>query len=242
MLQWSVTASADDSATKDMRHGQFEVTFTPAQLLDDASIDRMSPAIGADEEITWNMYVPESYDANKPAGLIVYISPSKKGSVPRKWKSVIDDENFIWISANQSGNDIDPSKRLLYAVLGPQIASRNYEIDSARVYLSGFSGGAMVASIVAIDFANLFKGAIYICGALPWEKNPPVLFEQISANRYVFLSGDNDFNLESVKSVHQQYKEAGLSRITMIRIPRMGHDNPDTKGFRKAIKFLDDRE
>lgn len=242
LTQCCVSVCADESDAQSIRYGQFEVTFTPSQLLDAATVERMSPVIGGDEEVTWKMYVPETYDADKPAGLMVYVSPGKKGTMPRKWRSVIDDENLIWISANKSGNEIAPSRRLLYAVLGPQIASQNYEIDKDRIYLSGFSGGGKMASIVSIDFAHLFKGAIYICGALHWEKDPPNLFEQIKANRYVFLSGDNDFNLESTMVVYRQYKKAGLSNVTMIRIRGMGHDNPDTKGFRKAINYLDGRE
>jgi len=235
-------AFADEPNRREIRYGQFEVMFTPSRLLDPATVKTMSPVIGADEEITWKMYVPDTYDAARPAGLMVYISPGQKGTMPRKWRSVINEKNLIWISANRSGNSVVPSRRLLFAALGPQIASEDYEIDRDRIYLSGFSGGGKVASIVAIDFAHLFKGAIYICGALHWERDPPNQFEQIKSNRYVFLSGDNDFNLESTMNVYQSYKDAGLSNISMMRIPGMGHSNPDAKGFRRAINFLDDRD
>ena len=241
MLQYCVTACADEASPKSVRHGNFEVTLTPSELLDSGAVEKMSPVIGAHEEVTWKMYVPETYDADKPAGLMVYISPSRKGSLPRKWRSVINEKNLIWISANQSGNSVATSRRLLFAALGPQIASERYEIDDERIYLSGFSGGGKVASIVAIDFAHLFKGAIYICGALHWERDPPKQIEHIRGNRYVFLSGDNDFNLESTLNVYQDYKDAGLSNVSMIRIPGMGHSNPDAKGLRRAISFLDDR-
>lgn len=143
----------------------------------------MSGVIRADEEITWKMYVPESYDANKPAGLMVYISPSPKGWMPRKWRPVIDETNQIWTSANRSGNRTHTAKRMLYAVLAPQIVERDYRIDADRTYLSGFSGGGKVAGMVSIDFANLFRGAIYICGAEHWTKHPPKLFQQVKDNR-----------------------------------------------------------
>ena len=230
------------AGAQDIRYGQFEVTFTPAQLLDQPTVDSVSEVIGADETITWKMYVPETYDANKPAGLMVYISPSDKGSMPGKWRAVVDEENLIWISANHSGNDTHTAKRMLYAVLGPQIAAQDYRIDAGRTYLSGFSGGGKVAGLVAIDFANLFRGAIYICGAEHWMNDPPKLLAQVMTNRYVFLSGHEDFNLGLTRKIHRQYENAGVPNIELMIIPRMGHKTPNTKDFRRAINFLDERK
>ncbi len=75
-------AAAADAQS--IRYGQFEVTYTPATLLDQPTVDSVSEFIEAGEEITWKMYVPETYDETKPAGLMVYISPSQSGLMPRK--------------------------------------------------------------------------------------------------------------------------------------------------------------
>jgi predicted peptidase len=202
----------------------------------------VADVIKAEEEITWKMYVPQTYDPQKPPGLMVYISPTPKGWMPRKWQSVMDEKNLIWISANESGNRIVNVRRILFAVLGPQVAGRNYAIDSDRIYLSGFSGGGKVASTVAIDFANLFKGAIYICGVLHWKRNPPALYDQVKANRYVFLTGQDDFNKDLTKTIYRKYQIAGLRNIHLMDIPGMSHDLPGTKDFRRALNYLDDRK
>ncbi len=196
--------------------------------------------VGAD--IVWKMYVPETYDPSAPAGLMVYISPSQKGWIPRKWQSVIDSENLIWISANASGNDEIVAKRMLYAVLAPQIAASRYELDPDRVYLSGFSGGGKVSGMVAINFANIFRGAIYICGAEHWLDDPPKLISQVERNRYVFLTGSEDFNRDLTYRIYFKYQAAGLQNVELINVPRMGHKNPETRYFLKAIKYLDQRE
>jgi predicted peptidase len=173
---------------------------------------------------------------------MVYVSPSQKGWMPRSWQPVFDDENLIWISANSSGNEEIVAKRMLYAVLAPQIAAVSYKIDPARVYLSGFSGGGKVAGMVAVNFANIFKGAIYICGAEYWIDDPPKLFSEVKNNRYVFLTGSEDFNRDLTYKIYRKYKSAGVSNIELINVPQMTHSNPDTRYFLKAINYLDQRE
>ena len=54
---------------------------------------------------------------------MVYISPTPDGSMPEKWQPVVDEENLIWISANQSNDDTSTAKRIFYAVLAPQIVA-----------------------------------------------------------------------------------------------------------------------
>ena len=238
----SAPACADNHTAPINQYGQFEITFTISQLLDQETLDSLADVINADEKITWNMYVPEGYDPGKPAGLMVYISPTPNGWMPRKWQAVADEENLIWIGANDSGNKIVNARRMLFAVLGPQIAGKEYAIDADRIYLSGFSGGGKVASMIAIDFANLFKGAIYICGVLHWKRNPPPLFDQVKANRYVFLTGTDDFNRNLTKNIYRKYQKAGLQKIHLMDILGMAHKTPGTKDFRKALNYLDDRE
>lgn len=226
----------------DVQYGQFEVTFTGAELMDPATIDTVSEFMDVNEDITWKMYVPKTYDPSIPAGLMVYISPSEEGWIPRRWQSVFNDENLIWISANASGNEVIVAKRMIYAVLAPQIAAASYKIAVDRVYLSGFSGGGKVSGMVAVDFANLFKGALYICGAEDRIDKSSDMFSQVKKNRYVFLTGSADFNREQTHKVYRRYESAGIPNIEYINVPRMAHANPDTRYFLKAIKFLDQRE
>ena len=238
----SVFAHAEQAGEEEVLRGSFEVTFVPAQLLDAETLASVADFITEDEEITWEIHVPETYDAANPAGLMVYISPSDKGYMPRGWQPVLDEENFIWISANESGNKTKVGRRMVFAVLGPQIVKKHYQIDDDRVYLSGFSGGGKVSGMVAINFANLFRGAIYICGAEYWRQSPPTFFEHVKNNRYVFLSGGQDFNLDLTRKIYRRYKSAGLEGIKLIVVSKMGHQNPNEKYFRQAINFLDERE
>ena len=95
--------------------------------------------------------------------------------------------------------------------------------------------------MVAIHFANVFSGAIYICGAEFWTDDPPRFFPRVQANRYIFVTGDGDFNRSLTRIIYRRYKQAGVPNIKLMTINGMGHTTPGETDFRKAIHFLDKR-
>jgi len=225
-----------------IQYGHFEVSRAIADLVDPSTIESMSDVLQVDEDITWKMYVPDGYKPDEPAGLLVYVSPTPEGYMPRGWEPVFDEHNLILISAEKSGNRTPTKKRMLLAALAPYAASENYELDPSRIYVSGFSGGGKVASLAAIQFASLFKGAIYICGADPRPNVDTTRLAEAKQNRYVFVTGSQDFNRSLTQKIFNNYEEDGMSNINLMIIRGMGHETPDEKRFRMAINFLDQRE
>jgi len=70
----------------------------------------------------------------------------------------------------------------------------------------------------------------------------PALYVQVNANRYVFLTGQDDFNKDLTKTSYRKYQSAGLRNIHLMHILEMSHDLPGTTNFRKTLNYLDDRE
>jgi len=233
------TSSSDPAELS--RTGRFDLTFTPRDLLDAATLESIQETIHIDDEIRWDVFVPDNYDPDKPAGLLVYISPSRDGTIPGAWAPVLTDKNIIWISEDDAGNRSFTPKRILTAVLAPRIIGDMYRIDTQRMYVSGFSGGGKVACIVSIDFANLFKGAMYIGGAEMWEPDPPPLLDQVKANYYAFITGTRDFNRKLTRRIYNAYLDEGASNALLLDIPGLSHDLPNAKNFARAIEFLDSR-
>jgi predicted peptidase len=219
--------------------GEFTASATLPELLGPESAQRFEGVVQPDEAIEWQVYVPESYDPEMPAGLMVYISPSDSGAIPGSWKDVMAAENLIWIGANDSGNRARVARRVTYAMVAPAVIARDYQVDSSRVYVSGFSGGGRVASMVAPEYPSVFKGAIFICGVNDWGNRKPADLETIQANRYVFLTGRKDFNRSETRSVHRSYKRAGVDNVLLMDISGMDHRNPSAAKFAEAIAFLD---
>lgn len=219
--------------------GQFKIVSTVDDLVGAESSENFKNVVETDLQIEWNVYVPSSYDPEKPAGLMVYVSPSNSGQIPSQWKSVMGDQNLIWVSANNSGNKIDGSIRIVHAILAPWLVGRDYNIDAKRVYVSGLSGGGRVASIVAPEYAHIFKGAIYNCGVNFWGNETPKRIEQVKLNRFVFVTGSGDFNRSETKKAHKSYRKSGIENTLLMDIPKLGHANPGARRFAEAIDFLD---
>ena len=220
------------------RTGVFSITITPEELLGEAP-EKVQSVIASDEQIVWEAYVPGSYGADAPAGVVVYVSPDRSGTVPAGWASVLDEHNLIWISANQSGNRVPGARRVLKAILGLEAIRQRYAIDDTRIYIAGFSGGGKVASMIATDLPTIFVGGIFICGVEGWDSDEPQHIETIRSNRYVFLTGERDQALESTKRVYRSYRDAGVPNIRLVVVRRMGHSNPPRKEISKAFKFLE---
>ena len=228
-----VLAATEMSAT-----GSFRVQRTLTEVLGEAQAAGLKAIQAPDQPISWEVFVPEDYDPTRPPGLLVYISPIQSGRVPQDWERVLRARNLIWVSANKSGNQVNVQRRALYAVIAPTLIGADYRIDRSRIYLSGMSGGGKMASMVAVDHAHIFKGAVYNCGVEFWDSTPRRL-EQVKANRYVFLTGEYDQALRPTRRVHGRYRKAGVANIKLMVIDGMGHKNPPWREMDEALAFLD---
>lgn len=223
----------------DEMRGEVSLEATAHEILGDDATTLFGSALDPDEVNEWALYVPESYDPESPAGLLVFISPTDSGRMPGRYRQVLDDNNLIWIGANHSGNRVRVARRISLALLATAIADSSYRIDASRVYLSGFSGGGRAASAVAPEYAQLFTGAIYICGADFWEGRTPKRLDQVRHNRYVFLTGSKDFNRSETRRVHRAYRRADIVNVMLLEVAGMDHRMPPPEDLEQAIRFLD---
>jgi hypothetical protein len=58
-------------------------------------------------------------------------------------------------------------------------------------------------------------------------------------NRYVFVSGTEDFKLAATARVYRNYKKAGIEDSKLIVVDGMGHELPDAETLDRALDFLD---
>jgi hypothetical protein len=138
--------------------GSFVVTTSAAAILGEEAAENFAAIVSADEQIEWEFTVPENYDPENPPGLLVYISPSNSGYIPRGWGRLTTSKNLIWVAANNSSNQVQVARRITYALLAVGLAGDRYKIDNERIYLSGFSGGARVSGLLAPSYPGVFRG------------------------------------------------------------------------------------
>jgi len=227
--------------------GSYTDHATLVSLVGEADARSFSDVLDRDHEFEFRVYVPDNYDPAEPPGLLVHVSPVASGEIPESWKEVFERRSLIWVSVNKSGNSVPQERRLADARLSPTFIRQNYEINAQRIYISGMSGGGQISSIAAPLYPNLFQGGIFICGVNPWSEravdpwleNPPEDFETMKDNRYVFVSGTEDFKLAATARVYRLYKKAGVESSKLIVVDEMGHELPDAATFDKALGFLD---
>jgi len=101
-------------------------------------------------------------------GLLVFVAPWDEAVFPRRWGAVLDDAGMIFVTAARSGNDHDVrGRRMPLALLAAHNVMARYRVDPARIYVSGFSGGARIAERLALAYPDLFRGAILNAGSDP---------------------------------------------------------------------------
>jgi len=239
VLLFTVLMLAAAASRAETLRGEVRLAATAAELVGDDAAGRFGSALDPQEAIEWQLYVPGHYDAGKPAGLLVFISPTDSGGPPGAYKALLDAHNLIWIGANRSGNRVRVARRVSLALLATALADREYRIDAARVYVAGFSGGGRTASAVAPEYAQLFRGAIYICGVDFWGGRKPARLDQVRENRYVFVTGSRDFNRAETRKVHRAYRHADVDNVLLLDITGMDHRMPSIENLEVAITFLD---
>ena len=106
--------------------------------------------------------------------------------------------------------------------------------------MSGFSDDGRTANPVAPEYAQLFTGAIYICGVDFWEGRKPKRMDRVRDNRYVFLTGSKDFNRSETRRVHRAYRRAKVENIMLLEVAGMDHRMPPPEDLAEAIAFLDE--
>lgn len=232
-LAWTAASGAEPL------RGEVSLAGTASGLLGADATAMFGSALDPEEAVEWELYVPEAYDPASPPGLLVFISPIDSGRMPGRYKPVMDDRNLIWIGANHSGNRVRVARRISLALLATALADRHYRIDPERVYVSGFSGGGRTASAVAPEYAQIFKGAIYICGVNFWNARKPKMLDRARDNRYVFLTGSEDFNRSETRRVHRAYRRADIDDVLLLEVPGMDHRMPPADDLATAIDFLD---
>lgn len=224
------------------RLGAYEESASVLEIAGEGFARNFESVISAESEVELEIYVPDTYDSDAPAGVVVYISPSDSGKIPKQWQSVMGEQNLIWVSANKSGNSIDPGVRITYSLLASAFINKNYAIDMSRIYVAGLSGGGRVASIVAPEYPAFFRGAIYICGVNKLDRKLKNQLDRIRSSRFVFLTGSDDFNQRETKRVHKDYLRSGIENSYYLEVPGMGHENPAAEQFAEAIAYLDNEQ
>ena len=191
------------------------------------------------EKPACEIYVPSRYRAEKPAGLILYLSPGPRSQAARPWKSTFERQQLLYASPHGIGNRVPVEHRVQTAIAVLHHMRSKYNIDPDRVYLVGFSGGARLALMIAFAYPEYFGGVVAIGsgGLLPKE---PWMFDRIRDRlRVGLIIGRTDGFRREVE--FQTYNLLNESKIaTKLFVPSTKHVLPKARTLTDALKWLEE--
>jgi dienelactone hydrolase len=185
----------------------------------------------SDPEQSYTLFLPPGYTPEKKWPILYAFDPIGRGSVPVKlFREAAERFGFIVIGSNNSRNGIDIGA--IVKTLWADTHER-FSIDERRVYTSGFSGGARVASAVALSYRDAVAGVVAASGG------PPPNFNQSSASQLVFFAtaGTEDFNFPEMQRLKRRLDALGITH--RLEIFEGGHEWPPVELCGEAIAWLE---
>ncbi|MFZ4740077.1 MAG: TPR end-of-group domain-containing protein [Bacteroidales bacterium] len=175
------------------------------------------------------LYMPSAYDINKTFPVIYAFDPHGDGRIPVELlKDIAEKLHYVVIGSNNvrnglSTDDINYSVSQLLFDTKTKLA-----IDTTRIYLVGFSGGARIASSLAQSLQGV-KGVI-ACSAG---------FETTSAPSYPFIgiSSTGDMNYLEMKKLNASLQK--LNANTQLILFDGKHEWPPKAVMEEAVSILE---
>ncbi len=158
--------------------------------------------------LTYSVYIPVNAVPDSVYPVVIFFAPDGKGQKPLKqYQAIADKWNFILVGSNSNKNGMEAAAGI---EIGNQIVNDvkgRFNIDPARIYLSGFSGGARVAAGVALTRLDI-TGVIG-CSAAPPKSLQPLAF--------IGVAGLGDMNyLELKKFIVAEEGKPGLHELLVF--------------------------
>ncbi len=138
----------------------------------------------------FSIYLPSGYDSLKKHPVVIFFDAHGNGKLPmEKYKSIAEKWGYVFVGSNSSKNGMDGNQATR---IGNELiaeVSKIVNVNEQEIILCGFSGGARVASNIALT-NNAVKGLICNSAAPPQPMHGKV---------YVGLAGLGDMNYLEMK-------------------------------------------
>ena len=220
-------------------------------------------AIALDFDLSREMYflaVPRGYSPYQPYGLLVFVSPVDEClAVPPGWDGVLQQKKLIFVAPQNADNPQPVSRRVGLALVAAARLPQMATIDTNRVFVAGFSGGARVACHAAFLRPNLVSGVLAICGADFCRK-----VERVKATRtddygwfpvddaraaaakarvrFALVTGPGDFRYGNILDIYSGGFQKDVYSVKLLDVPGMGHEVCSAKALGEGLAFLDGRK
>jgi len=225
---------------QDQLTGTFRLTRQTTDIVRPEIAEALAKVVSKDEQLQWQVYVPESYSPQRPAGLFLYIDPDGYGGMPDKWRQVFANHNMIWVGVKRTQRTTSEARRVWQAILGSRAIEQDYAIDLQRMYVGG-SVSTVTTALNTMLTANEFSGAIYMRGSYSVKELSPDHLQAVQRKYHVFITGTNDKNKRRIRSDYEKFQEDGIANVKLIFEMQRLEAMPKPDHMDEAFRFFDAR-
>ncbi|WP_282135265.1 sialate O-acetylesterase [Seonamhaeicola maritimus] len=186
---------------------------------------------------TYHVYVPATFNPKDKLPIIVAFSPNGKGlGILSKLKESANRNNFILVGCDKLKNgmkDLVFEKQMEDEVLDDIF--NNIPHDANRIYLAGFSGGAMRSYQLTTRRKETFAGILAYGG---WLGGNDYQNKPYQENMYVaMINGDNDKGANKWEDIDAKNLRGRNCVVKYFSHPG-GHKIAPTEVTNKAVSWL----
>ncbi len=207
-------------------------------------VERLAPGgtfsvkLKADEDLVYHVYVPKNYrpDAAPPPMLIAFSPKGDGRQMIAKMKDGVEASGWLLVGCDSLRNGMKDhalEDRMEDAFLNEILGDLPH--DGQRVYLAGFSGGAMRAYGITARRAEKFAGIIAYGGWLGGQEYQEVPYPAGMA--VVMINGVNDQGANKWKDIDTATLVRCHCRVTHLTHPG-GHQVAPAASTAEAIGWL----
>lgn len=192
-----------------------------------------SVTCSANPKETYALYLPSSLSAERRWPIIYVFDPFARGQAAVEVvRAAAEKFSYIVVASNNSKNGpMGGSSEAATAIW--QDTQQRFPIDPKRRYVAGLSGGARVATSIAIACSGCVAGVIANAAGFP----PNALPARDMKFAYFAAVGDADFNYAEFAQLRPKLDEAGARY--RIRIFSGTHGWAPAEVWQEALDWMD---
>jgi predicted esterase len=185
-----------------------------------------------DSRHTYALYLPTGYTPARKWPVLFAFDPGARGQVPvERFQEAAEKYGYIVMGSNNSRNgpvQVEfEAMRALYSD-----ARRRFSIDENRLYSTGFSGAARVATQMGLRLKGIVE-AIIVGGGFPLGAKPSA---EVAFTLYG-IAGEADLNFNEMLRLHRDF--TGLGIPNHFEVLPGGHQWPSSEVLREAIEWME---
>lgn len=182
---------------------------------------------------SYALYLPSAYDPGRKWPALYAFDPAARGQRPLEcFREAAEKHGYVLAASNVSRNGpIAPALRAGVAMMRDTL--QRFAIDEGRLYVTGFSGGARVASAMGLLQKGRVAGVIGCGGGFPVGEQP----NAETPFGFCGAVGNEDFNWVEMNRLDRTFASLGKAH-RLLRFPG-GHTWPPPDAAMAAIEWLE---